>query len=92
MAKVTFVSDNKSMDVEPGTPLVDVADKTQASIPFSCRNGICGTCLIKIKSGMENLSPKEDKEKTTLELFGATPQNRLACQCKVNGDVEVENL
>lgn len=92
MPTVTFKSDNKTAQCEPGTPLIDLCKQQGASVPFSCQNGICGTCIIKVNSGMENLSAPEEKEKNTLQMFGAGPQNRLACQCKVNGDVEIEDI
>jgi ferredoxin len=92
MPNVTFKSDNKTEQAQQGEPLMNVADRTKASIPFGCRNGICGTCIMKVNKGMENLSAPEEKEKNTLQMFGAGPQNRLTCQCKVNGDVEIENL
>ena len=92
MPTVTFKSDNKQAQANPGDMLMNIAQANNASIPFGCKNGICGTCIIKVNKGMENLSPMEEKEKNTLAMFGAGPQNRLTCQCKVNGDVEVEDI
>lgn len=92
MSTVTFKTDNKTAEAQPGEPLMNICDRVQASVPFSCRNGICGTCIIKVNSGMENLSSPEEKEKNTLQMFGAGANNRLACQCKVNGDVEIEDI
>jgi ferredoxin len=92
MPTVIMKSDNKTVQCEPGTPLIDVCKRENASVPFSCQNGVCGTCIIKVNSGLENLSPIEEKEKNTLQMFGAGPEHRLACQCKVNGDVEFEDL
>ena len=92
MPTITFKSDNKTADVNPGDPLIDACQRIGASIPFGCRNGICGTCIMKVNKGLENIAPMEEKEKNTLSMFGAGPQNRLACQCKINGDVEIEDL
>ena len=92
MATVTFKSDNKTAQVNNGDKLIDVAQQQSASIPFGCKNGICGTCIVKVTKGIENISPMEEKEKNTLAMFGAGAQNRLACQCKVQGDVEIEDL
>jgi len=91
MAKVTFKSDNKTVEVPNGTPLVQIAEDNGASIAFSCKAGVCVSCLCNINKGMENLSPVTDNEKATLEGFSAKPNQRLACQVIVNGDVEVEN-
>ena len=95
MAKVTFKNDNLTVDVPAGKSIKDVCDENACSIPFGCRNGVCGTCLSTITKGKENLKPAEENEKMTLEGFGANPpEKRLLCQCKMaegNEDVEIEN-
>jgi len=92
MAKVTFKSDGKTVEVPDNTPLVQVAEDNGASIAFSCKAGVCVSCLCNINKGMENLSAQTDNEKATLEGFGAKPNQRLACQATVvKGEVEVEN-
>jgi len=91
MPKITFKPENKTVEVPAGTPLMQVAEENGSSITFSCRVGVCGSCIVNVDKGMENLSPKTDVEKSTLEALGAKPNQRLACQCVVNGDVEVEN-
>ncbi|MBD1913531.1 MULTISPECIES: 2Fe-2S iron-sulfur cluster-binding protein [unclassified Leptolyngbya] len=49
--------------------------------------GQCGTCVIEVVEGMENLSPRTDVENRKLKK---KPDNyRLACQTLVNGPVTV---
>ncbi len=49
--------------------------------------GQCGTCVVEIVEGMENLSPKTSVEERKLRK---RPDNcRLACQAIVNGPVSV---
>ena len=91
MPKVTFKSDGKTVEVPAGTPLTQAAEDNGASIPFSCKAGVCVSCLVNVVKGMENLTPPTENEKATLEGFGAKPNQRLACQVTINGDVEVEN-
>ena len=91
MPKVNFKSDGKEVEVPAGTPLVQVAEDNGASIAFSCKAGVCVSCLTNVNKGLENLGEKSENEKATLEGFGAKPNQRLACQCTVNGDVEIEN-
>ncbi len=91
MPKVNFKSDGKEVEVPSGTPLVQVAEDNGASIAFSCKAGVCVSCLTNVNKGLENLGEKSENEKATLEGFGAKPNQRLACQCTVNGDVEIEN-
>jgi len=90
MPKVTFKSDNLTVEVPKGTKMVDVAEQNGANVNFSCKEGVCLTCLVNVVSGMENLNPKTENEASTLEAFGASANQRLACQLVVNGDVTIE--
>ncbi len=92
MARVTFKNDGIIVEVPPGKNLKDACDENGSSIPFGCRNGVCGTCLSTITKGKENLEPADENEKMTLEGFGCQPpEKRLVCQCKMgSGDEEVE--
>ncbi|MBT4384583.1 (2Fe-2S)-binding protein [Candidatus Peregrinibacteria bacterium] len=90
MPKITNTSSGTSADCEEGGSFREAAQAGGLGIPFGCENGICSTCLIKIGSGMENLSERTDQEEMTLDARGADDNVRLACQCKVNGDVSFE--
>ncbi len=90
MAKVEFKKDGISVEVPAGTHLMNVCDENGASVAFSCRVGACTSCLITVVSGLENLNSVTEQEKMTLEGFGAAPNQRLACQVIINGDVVIE--
>ncbi|MBU1151679.1 (2Fe-2S)-binding protein [Patescibacteria group bacterium] len=91
MPKVTFKNTGEEAEVEAGAKLMDVTRDKGWSIAYGCEDGMCGTCIISVVSGMENLNEVSDKEKDTLEAMGMDPSvHRLACQCKVNGDVVIE--
>lgn len=49
--------------------------------------GQCGTCIVEVVEGMENLSPRTEVEDRKLKKRPAT--YRLACQTLVNGPVSV---
>lgn len=85
MPKVTFIADDKSADAQAGELLREVCQANDFTLPFGCENGLCGTCLVAIKSGAEHLSEKTPQEKETLEVLMAYEDQRLACQCKVQG-------
>jgi len=56
-------------------------------LPECSGRGMCSTCHVYIKSGMESLSPLNRREKRTLEAIAtAQPNSRLACQARVIGD------
>lgn len=49
--------------------------------------GMCSTCHIYIKEGMDSLTPVSKREKRTLEVVTtAKPNSRLACQARVLGE------
>ena len=50
-------------------------------------NGLCGTCVMEIVEGVENLSPKNIREGNCFKLRGRPDNYRLSCQCQVLGDV-----
>src|SRR4051794_21883099 len=65
MPKVVFVKEKQELEVPEGANLRTEAMKAGIQIYqgpdkiFNCRgNGLCGTCKVLVKKGMENLSPK----------------------------------
>ncbi|NES93813.1 MAG: (2Fe-2S)-binding protein [Desertifilum sp. SIO1I2] len=50
--------------------------------------GQCGTCIVEIVEGMENLSPRTDVEKRKLKK--KPDSYRLACQTLVQGSVSIK--
>ena len=46
--------------------------------------------MIKVLEGSEHISPMQDDEKDFLETMAAEPEERLACQCKITGDIKIE--
>jgi ferredoxin len=65
--------------------LIQACFATKAAIVFGCRIGMCGTCKVRV-SNTKNLLPKNQAE----EEFTEGPYERLACQCIITGDIEVE--
>ncbi|MCU0570019.1 MAG: 2Fe-2S iron-sulfur cluster-binding protein [Oculatellaceae cyanobacterium Prado106] len=54
--------------------------------------GMCATCHVYVRDGMDSLSPVNRREQRTLEVItSCKPNSRLACQARVLGnDVVVE--
>jgi len=55
-AKLTFADVNITATVPAGTRVIEISDKISSGIVYGCREGDCGTCLMKVVEGMENLS------------------------------------
>lgn len=73
-----------------GLGLQAVCAKEETGIEFDCRAADCGICAVKVISGSENLSPKTAAEADFLQAMKADDDERLACQVRVFGDVEIE--
>lgn len=93
MPKVTFDDTGETIDVENGVPLKDVVKDHGWPIAFGCEDGVCGTCIINVEEGKENLSPMEEMEEQTLDMMCMKDgEHRLCCQCKCNGDVKFKGM
>ncbi len=90
MPKVTITTDDLVLDVKKDYPLIDMCEDHDTSILFGCRDGACGACMVKVIEGRENISKMEESEKDFLETMAAEEDERLACQCRVYGDVTLE--
>jgi len=60
--RVEIINDFLAINVKPGATIQDVVEASGSALPFGCRDGQCGTCVVEIVQGMEFLSPKNEKE------------------------------
>jgi ferredoxin len=65
--------------------ILDAADTAGVSIDNACRSGTCASCRVKLVSGRVTMAVED----------ALTDQDRaegyiLACQAKVQGDIEVD--
>jgi ferredoxin len=80
MAKLIFVNNGQEIEVEDGSEISEACES--AGVPFACGSeGICGSCMVEVVEGMENLSSPTEAEKAF--IGEDDPDNRLACQCKI---------
>jgi ferredoxin len=79
MAKLIFEHNNEEIELEDGAAIAEACE--EAGVPFACTEGVCGTCVIEVKEGKENLTSPTQEE---LDFLGdGTCDERLACQCKI---------
>lgn len=108
MPIVKFINEKKEIEVPEGANLRKEAIRAGIGVYrglskyLNCRGmGLCGTCRVLIKKGMENTSPMSGMEKfkfkvpvpdpfPCLAYIGNEEEMRLACKTQVNGDIEVE--
>ncbi len=94
MATVHFCNEQKDLVVADGANLRLKALENRIDLYkiygklMNCGGyGQCGTCLVEIVAGGENLSPRTPAEARFLKR--KPDSYRLACQVLVNGDVTV---
>lgn len=92
MPKITFSDTDVTVEVPVGESLLDACEEHAAPIPFGCTNGVCGTCLVVLEDGEDQVNAMEDDEEATVESSTDASGARLACQLVVNGDITVRAL
>lgn len=95
MATIRFVNEEKEVIAADGANLRQKALENGIDLYkfygklMNCGGyGQCGTCLVEIVEGMEQLSPRTEVEQRKLKRKPDT--YRLACQTLVNGNVTVK--
>ena len=79
MAKLIFDHNEEEIDLLDNSPISEACE--EAGVPFACTEGVCGTCVIEVKEGKENLSAPTQEEEDF--LGEGTRDERLACQCTI---------
>lgn len=115
MPVVKFVKENKEIEVPEGANLRQEAMKAGINLyqgingigagvnqVVNCYGfGMCGSCRVNIKKGMENTNQMGGMEKfkftvplpdplACMAYVGNEEEMRLACKTTVHGDIEVE--
>ena len=88
MFKITFLPDEKEIEVQEETLLLDALEEAGINIDTPCGGtGGCGKCKVVIKRGISEANEVEKKFLTGEEIKNGF---RLACQAKVAQDTTVE--
>jgi len=92
MPKVTVLPANLSAKVEPGELLLEAGEKAGVEMEAGCFNCSCGTCVVEVVSGMENLAEATAEELDVLDAWNKDPEKfRLTCCVRVEkGDVTIK--
>ncbi|MDD5442268.1 MAG: iron-sulfur-binding ferredoxin reductase [Pseudomonas fluorescens] len=70
--------------VATGSNLLDALNTAGVAVPYSCRAGSCHACLVRCRGEVE------DKQPDALSAAQRQDGWRLACQCQVIADVQVD--
>lgn len=78
-------TEKHKVELDDHRPIIEAAK--ELDVPFGCQNGMCGSCIVTVEEGQENLSDKNEKE----EDMGLIDNERLACQCWIKtGTVKIK--
>jgi len=90
--KVTFIPDQRAVEVPRGSSILQAAEAAGVELPHNC-GGVCActTCHVWVEEGFATLSEVEEREDDKLnEAEGLSPRSRLGCQaCVEDADVVV---
>jgi ferredoxin len=101
MPKVLILNEKREIEVTAGSNLRTEVRKAGMEVYSGINRilhcpglGLCGTCRVLVKKGMENLSPKGTRERiklaTMMSSIGHEQEMRLSCQVQVHGDCSIE--
>ena len=76
----------RNCSVTTGSNLLDALNQAGVGVPYSCRAGSCHACLVRC------LGQVDDQQPDALSPAQRQDGWRLACQCQVIGDLEVETF
>lgn len=79
MATLIFDDSGEEVEIPDRSPIAEICE--EKGVPFACTEGVCGTCVIVVKEGKENLSSPTKEEEDF--LGEGTTHERLACQCSI---------
>ncbi len=79
---ITFLPDEQNVLVSHrDQSVLDVALRVGLPINHTCGGfGTCGTCVVFVREGLENLPPRNEIEAELAGDRGFLPEERLCCQ------------
>lgn len=90
---LTVLPTAQSFLLPANAPMTDIEYEPDGKnlIPFGCRMGACGACVIKVIEGQDKLNVRDDEEEAFIDRLGYSGEEyRLACQCNLKGAVTIE--
>ncbi len=99
MPRLTFLNPHGkgsaplTVDVEPGTTILDAAEHCGARVGHACGGNLaCSTCHVWVHEGLDSLPEVADKENDIMDkAFDVRPESRLGCQAPMaDQDLVVE--
>lgn len=94
MPSIIYAGDDRTTPVaDPAMTILDVSLAHKIPHFRECGgHGRCTTCRVRIRDGIQHVSPRTAREIAVADALRWDSFTRLACQTRVSGDVTLERL
>jgi ferredoxin len=95
MPRIIMETLDVALELPAGSSLIELEFEYFGlrTIPFGCRAGVCGACLVEVREGGDQLGIQAAEEAEFIRRLGHNPDHhRLACQCTLTGDVSLKHV
>ena len=93
MATLHILPDDLEVEVSPGETILWAALEAGCNHEFACgARAECTTCRVWVLDGLDNVSPRNQKEQLWNQDLQVDDSMRLACQTRITGDVSIVRL
>ncbi len=90
LCSIEIVDTQEIIELPQNSNLTAIEEMGINEIPFSCRAGCCGSCVVEIIQGIDHLGTPLQEEKDFLMCLGYQGEAyRLACQCTLSGPISL---
>ncbi|MBW4565626.1 MAG: (2Fe-2S)-binding protein [Mojavia pulchra JT2-VF2] len=91
MPNILIKPSGELIELPRNSVLTLLEEVKETIIPFGCRAGACGACVIEVLEGTPNLTEANYIEREFLTTLGYPEEcYRLACQCRLQGDITIQ--
>lgn len=88
---IEILNMGKTVVASHGQSMLDALLESKVPIDHSCGGmASCGTCLVEVLAGQDNLERPNDLELEMIRDRGFRAQERLACQSLCKGSVNIK--
>lgn len=90
MPRLTVLPANVTAEVASGELLLHAGERAGAEMEAGCFNCFCGTCVVEVLRGMDQLTPPSDEELEVLDQWNKDAGRwRLSCCARIQGPGEI---